>query len=84
MRVKPIEELPLATSAELHQLSWGMEQISLDPRRIVPVHALNFIEKNLQHCIGLIVRVNQHTATLDRSGQKWRVTLELRRHFVDV
>lgn len=84
MRVEPIEELPLATRTELHQLSWGMERISLDPRRIVQVRVLNFIEKNLQHCIGLIVRFNQHTATLDCGGQQWRVALELRRHFVDV
>ena len=35
-------------------------------------------------CVGLIVRVNQHTATLDCDGQKWRVAFELLRHLVDV
>ena len=27
---------------------------------------------------------NQHTATLDCDGQKWRVAFELLRHLVDV
>jgi hypothetical protein len=38
----------------------------------------------LQHRVGLIVRDNQHTATLDCDGQKWRVAFELLRHLVDV
>jgi len=42
------------------------------------------IDKNLHHRIGLIVRVNQYTATLDCDGQKWRVAFELLRHLVDV
>ena len=45
---------------------------------------VTFIDKNLQHRVGLIVRVNQHTATLDCDGQKWRVAFELLRHLVDV
>ena len=173
MRIKLIEELPMATSAELYQLSWVIEQLLADPRRIVQVRAklhtgqqiqyfswndgklrsarvvgmhgdhvavhdaayskavkvhfaailtepvaastesdpapagveldrpapppevagradfrvgnrVTFVDKNLQHRVGLIVRVNQHTATLDCDGQKWRVGFELLRHLVDV
>ena len=173
MRIKLIEELPMATSAELYQLSWVIEHLLADPRRIVQVRAqlhtgqqvqylswndgklrsarvvgmhgdhvaihdaayskafkvhyaailpeptaastesgptpvdveltrpvpppevagradfrvgnrVSFIDKNLQHRVGLIVRVNQQTATLDCDGQKWRVAFELLRHLVDV
>ena len=173
MRIKLIEELPMATSAELYQLSWVIEQLLADPRRIVQVRAqlhtgqqiqylnwgdgklrsarvvgmhgdhvaihdaanskafkvhyaailteptnaptetsptpadverarpapppevagradfrvgnrVTFIDKNLAHRIGLIVRVNQHTATLDCDGQKWRVAFELLRPLVDI
>ena len=173
MRIKLIEDLPMATSAELYQLSWIIEQLLADPRRIVQVRAqlhtgqqvqylhwadgklrsarvvgvhadhvavldaafdkafkvhyaailteasaaptesgptpanvepdrpspppeiarradfrvgnrVTFVDKNLQHRVGLIVRVNQHTATLDCDGQKWRVAFELLRHLVDV
>lgn len=173
MRIKLIEDLPMATSAELYQLSWVIEQLLADPRRIVQVRAqlhtgqqiqyfhwadgklrsarvvgmhgdhvavhdaafnkafkvhyaaifteaaeastpsgspsvhaeaskpspppelagradfrvgnrVTFIDKNLQHRVGLIVRVNQHTATLDCDGQKWRVAFELLRHLLDV
>ena len=173
MRIKLIEDLPMATSAELYQLSWDIEQLLADPRRIVQVraqlhtgqqvqylhwadgklrsarvvgirgdhvavldaafnkvfkvhyaailtdavaaatesgaaptsvelnkpstppevpgranfrvgHRVTIIDKNLQHRVGLIVRVNQHTATLDCDGQKWRVAFELLRHLVHV
>src|SRR3982751_4622377 len=39
MRIKRIEELPMASSAELYQLSWVIEQLLTDPRRIVQVRA---------------------------------------------
>ena len=39
MRIKLIEDLPMATSAELYQLSWVIEQPLVDPRRIVQVRA---------------------------------------------
>jgi hypothetical protein len=173
MRIKLIEELPMATSAELYQLSWVIEQLLADPRRLVQARAqlhtgqqirylswndgklrparvvgmhgdhvaiqdasyskafkvhyaailteptdattetgptpadverarpapppevagradfrvgnqVTFIDKNLEHRIGLIVRVNQHTATLDCDGQKWRVAFELLRPLVDI
>jgi len=45
---------------------------------------VTFTDKTLQRRVGLIVRVNQHTATLDCDGQKWRVAFELLRHLVDV
>nr|WP_295771637.1 hypothetical protein [Rhodoferax sp.] len=35
MRIKLIEDLPMATSAELYQLSWAIDQLLADPRRIV-------------------------------------------------
>jgi hypothetical protein len=174
MRIKLIEELPMASSAELYQLSWIIEQLLADPRRIVQARAqlhtgqqvqylqwadgklhpgrvvgmhgdhvaihdpayskpfkvhygaivaepgatstgsesapaaevkpdkprpppeiagradfrvgnrVTFTDANLQHRVGLIVRVNQHTATLDCDGQKWRVAFGLLRHLVDV
>ena len=39
MRIKLIEDLPMATSAELYQLSWIIEQLLADPRRIVQARA---------------------------------------------
>ena len=45
---------------------------------------VTFIDKNLQCRVGLIVRINQHIATLDCDGTKWRVAFELLRHLVDV
>jgi hypothetical protein len=45
---------------------------------------VTFTDKNLQHRVGLIVRVNQLTATLDCDGQKWRVAFELLHPLVDV
>ena len=68
-----------------------MEADKLAPRPEVASRAdfrvgnrVTFIDKSLQHRVGLIVRVNQHTATLDCDGQKWRVAFELLRHLVDV
>ena len=170
MRIKLIEELPMASSAELYQLSWVIEQLLADPRRImqargelhtgqqiqyldwndgklraarvvamkdrrvtvldeancshftVPYAAIvaspstvtqpgagesaqsrptpppeiagrgdfrvgnrvSFTDQNLQHRVGLIVRINQRTAALDCDGQTWRVAFGLLRHLVDV
>jgi len=165
-----LKDLPTATSAELYQLSWVIEQLLADPRRIVqarshlhlgqqvqyfnwgdgklraarvvsvkhdrvtvqdeasqrlvslPYAAINptgadaaqhagetsneasefapppevgrredfrigqrvsFVDRDLQHRIGLIVRINQQTATLDCDGQSWRVAFGLLRHVVD-
>lgn len=44
---------------------------------------VSFIDRNLQHRIGLIVRINQQTATLDCDGQSWRVAFSLLQHVVD-
>lgn len=173
MRIKLIEELPMATSAELYQLSWVIDQLLADPRRLVQVRAelhtgqqiqylswndgklrparvvgmhgdhvtvqdpayskpfkvhyaaihtgpiaaptasgpaptdlelerpspppeiagradfrvgsrVSFTDKDLQHRVGLVVRINQRTATLDCDGQQWRVAFGLLRHLVDV
>jgi len=170
MRIKLIEELPMATSAELYQLSWVIEQLLADPRRIVQARGqlhtgqqvqylhwddgklrsarvvsmkdrrvtvldeatrthftlpyaaivltepsvaqatgappekspprpppeiasradfrvgqrVSFTDQHLQPRIGLIVRINQRTATLDCDGQTWRVAFGLLHHLVDV
>ena len=168
MRIKLIEDLPMATSAELYRLSWVIDQLLADPRRIVqargqlhtgqPVHyfswddgklrpvrvvamkdqyvtvldearktrirvpygaivlteptevaaapsaqvkpapppeiarredfrvgnRVHFTDQHLQQRVGLIVRINQRTATLDCDGQTWRVAFGLLRHLVDV
>ena len=166
-----LKDLPMATSAELYQLSWVIEQLLADPRRIVQARShlhlgqqvqyfnwadgklrparvvsvkndrvavqdeasqrhvslpyaaisptgaaaapqggataneasdftpppevgrredfrvgqrVSFIDRDLQHRIGLIVRINQQTATLDCSGQSWRVAFSLLHHIHDV
>ena len=170
MHVKLIEDLPMASSAELYQLSWVIEQLLADPRRIVQARAglhagqqvhylhwddgkmraarvvamkdrrvtvldeasrshvtlpyaaivttppsthetdasaagptkltpppevagrtdfrvgnrVSFIDQHLQHRVGLIVRINQRTATLDCDGQTWRVGFGLLRPLVDI
>jgi len=169
MRIKLIEDLPMASSAELYQLSWVIEQLLADPRRIVQARAelhtgqqvqylhwddgkmraarvvamkdrrvtvldeasrshftlpyaaivtapsssgtdtdaattakstpppeiasradfrvgnrVSFTDRNLQHRVGLIVRINQRTATLDSDGQTWRVGFGLLRPLVDI
>jgi DNA invertase Pin-like site-specific DNA recombinase len=58
----------------------GLERV----RDLVAEGRVTFTDKNLQHRVSLIVRVNQRTATLDCDGQQWRVGFELLRHLVDV
>ena len=170
MRIKLIEDLPMASSAQLYQLSWVIEQLLADPRRIVQARAelhtgqqvqylhwddgkmraarvvamkdrrvtvldevtrthftlpyaaitttlangasvsadapgpakptpppeiasradfrvgnrVSFTDQHLQHRVGLIVRINQRTATLDCDGQTWRVGFGLLRPLVDI
>ena len=169
MRIKLIEDLPMASSAELYQLSWVIEQLLADPRRIVQARAelhtgqqvqylhwddgkmraarvvamkdrrvtvldetsrshftlpyaaivttpssgpdgaeasvptkptpppeiasradfrvgsrVSFTDRDLQHRVGLIVRINQRTATLNCDGQTWRVGFGLLRPLVDI
>lgn len=170
MRIKLIEVLPMASSAELYQLSWVIEQLLADPRRIVQARAeshtgqqvqclhwddgkmraarvvamkdrrvtvldmasrshftlpyaaivttpsndtdtgalasapaiptpppgiasradfrvgnrVSFTDQNLQHRVGLIVRINQRIATRDCEGQTWRVGFGLLRPLVDI
>ena len=45
---------------------------------------VSFTDQNLQHRVGLIVRINQRTATLDCEGQTWRVGFGLMRPLVDI
>lgn len=52
MRIKLIEELPMATSAELYQLSWVIEQLLADPRRIVQVRAQLHTGQQIQYLSG--------------------------------
>jgi len=170
MRIKLIEDLPMASSAELYQLNWVIEQLLADPRRIVQARTelhtgqqvqylhwddgkmraarvvamkdrrvtvldeasrtqftlpyaaivatqstatqssadasvpakptpppeiasradfrvgnrVSFTDQYLQHRVGLIVRINQRTATLDCGGQTWRVAFGLLRPLVDI
>lgn len=170
MRIKLIEDLPMASSAELHQLSWVIEQLLADARRIVQARSdlhtgqqvqylnwddgkmraarvvamkdrrvtvfdeatrthftlpyaaivaapssatdtgaeasapakptpppeiasradfrvgnrVSFTDQSLQRRIGLIVRINQRTATLDCDGQTWRVGFGLLQPVVDI
>jgi hypothetical protein len=170
MRIKLIEDLPMATSAELYQLSWAIDRLLADPRRIVQARGqlhtgqqvqyfnwddgklrsarvvsmkdrrvtvlddairahftlpyaaivptestaseasgasadpspprpppeiadradfrvgqrVSFNDQHLQRRVGLIVRINQRTATLNCDGQTWRVAFGLLNHLVDV
>ncbi len=45
---------------------------------------VSFTDRDLQHRVGLIVRINQRTATLDCDGQTWRVGFGLLRPIVDI
>ena len=45
---------------------------------------VSFTDRNLQHRVGLIVRIKQRTATLDCDGQTWRVGFGLLRPLVDI
>ena len=45
---------------------------------------VSFTDQHLQHRVGLIVRINQRTATLDCDGQTWRVGFGLLRPLVDI
>ena len=45
---------------------------------------VSFTDRNLQHRVGLVVRINQRTATLDCDGQTWRVGFGLLRPLVDI
>ena len=45
---------------------------------------VSFTDRNLEHRVGLIVRINQRTATLDCDGQTWSVGFGLLRPIVDI
>lgn len=44
----------------------------------------SFTDMHLQHRGGLIVRIDQHTPTLDCSGQTWRVGIRMPRSLFDI
>ena len=58
MRIKLIEDLPMATSAELFQLSWVIEQLLADPRRVVQARSQ--------------LHLGQHVKFLHWDDGKWR------------
>ena len=49
MRIKLIEELPMATSAELYQLSWVLDELLADPRRLVQMRGLLHTGQQVQY-----------------------------------
>ena len=72
MRIKLIEDLPMASSAELYRLSWVIEQLLADPRRIVQARSALHPGQQV-HCLDWDdgkVRVARVVAMKDR-----RVTL---------
>jgi hypothetical protein len=44
--------LPMATSTELYQLSWIIEQLLADPRRIVQARSQMHLGQQVQYSIG--------------------------------
>lgn len=44
-----IEDLPMATSSELYQLSWVIEQLLVDPRRIVQTRSALHLGQPVQY-----------------------------------
>ena len=45
---------------------------------------VSFTDRDLQRRVGLIVRINQQTATVDCDGQSWRVAYGLLHHIADI
>jgi hypothetical protein len=44
---------------------------------------VSFTDRDLQRRVGVIVRINQQTATIASDGQSWRVSFALLRHIVE-
>ena len=44
---------------------------------------VSFTDRDLQHRVGLIVHINEHTATIASDGQSWRVSFALLSHIVE-
>lgn len=49
MRVELIDDLPMATSAGLYPLSWVIEQLMADPRRIVQARSQLHMDQLVQY-----------------------------------
>lgn len=45
---------------------------------------MSFTDQHLKHRVGMFLRINQRTATLDCDGQTWRVGFGLLRPLVDI
>ena len=53
MRIKLIEDLPMASSAELYQLSWVIERLLADPRRIVQLRSQLHTGQQIQYFVSV-------------------------------
>ena len=85
MRVKLIEDLPMATSAELYQLSWVIEQLMNDPRRIVQarsqLHMGQLVQGEGKLRPGRIVSMKDRQVTLLDEQSSTASTCRMRRSF---
>ena len=83
MRVKLIEDLPMATSAELYQLSWVIEQLMADPRRIVQarsqLHMGQLVQGEGKLRPGRIVSMKDRQVTLLDEQSSTASTCRMRR-----
>ena len=81
LSISRIEDLPMATSAELYHLSWVIEQLLADPRRIVQarsqlhlgqqVHYLDWGDGRW-HKVRVVSMKNDRVTVLDEASAKQR------------
>ena len=73
MRVKLIEDLPMASSAELYQLSWVIERLLADPRRIVQLRSQLHTGQQIQYFVSVRpTRLDDGSdAQEDAGAQRW-------------
>ncbi|CAN7664517.1 MULTISPECIES: hypothetical protein [unclassified Variovorax] len=79
MRIKLIEDLPMATSAELYQLSWVIEQLLADPRRVVQARSQLHLGQQVQYLhwgdgkwrtVRVVSMKNDRVTVLDEANNK--------------
>jgi hypothetical protein len=79
MRIKLIEDLPMATSAELYQLSWVIEQLLADPRRVVQARSQLHLGQQVQYLdwgdgkwrtVRVVSMKNDRVTVLDEASNK--------------
>jgi hypothetical protein len=88
MRIKLIEDLPMASSAELYQLSWVIEQLLADPRRIVQARAELHTGQQVQYLhwddgkmrAARVVAMKDRRVTVFDEASRTHFTLALRGH----